>query len=414
MLIDFIDKHNVLSNKQFGFRKGYSTTHAIIELTDKLAKAFENKHIVIGLFLDLSKAFDCMSHSILLKKLHFYGIRGCALQWFESYLCNREQYVSIDKHDSGSKSVTVGVPQGSNLGPLLFLLYVNDLQHISDVLSIILFADDTSVFLSGNDPLELNEIFNLELKKMQSWFTANKLYINQDKTCYMIFKNRNSKTQDKDIYVELNNTRIKRETKTKFLGVIIDENLSWKEHVNYIALKISRAIGILYCLKDILPLRILTNLYNCLILPHLMYCNIVWGTCSLKLLHTLFMLQKRAIRTISKSNYLAHTKPIFKKLKLLNIYDINRLQVASFMYSYYYKLLPTNCNKYFEYNHKNNRYITRNSNKLNIPFYLYNFSRTTIRYIGPQSWNLLPDTFKISLDINSFRENYKLYLLSTH
>ena len=250
------------------------------------------------------------------------------------------------------------------------------------------------------------------MEKIQTWFTANKLYINRDKTCYMIFKSRNCRIQDSEINIELNNVRIKRETSTKFLGIIIDENLNWKEHVNYIALKISKSIGVFNSLKHILPLNILTNLYNCLILSHLMYSNIVWGNCSSHSLQKLFLLQKRAIRAITKSNYLAHTQPLFKKLKILNIYDINKLQLASFMFSYSKQLLPNNFDEYFEYNSNINQYNTRNTNKMYVPFYHYNFSRTTVSFKGPQSWNLLPDDLKESSTIRSGKK-YKSYLLNS-
>ena len=152
-----------------------------------MPKLLRIKKTVVGLFLDLSKAFDCIDHCILIKKLRFYGIRGSALKWFESYLSNRKQYVSIDNFNSQYKDISVGVPQGSNLGPLLFLIYINDLQFVSDILSVLLFADDTSLVVSGKDPAILNNVINAEMGKVQSWFLANKLQINYAKTCYIIF-----------------------------------------------------------------------------------------------------------------------------------------------------------------------------------------------------------------------------------
>ena len=209
-LICFIDKHNILYNKQFGFRKGYSTTHALIDFTDKLAKAFEKKESVLGLFLDLSKAFDCIDHSILLCKLNFYGIRGSALKWFHSYLSNRKQYVCIDNFNSQYRNISVGVPQGSNLRPLLFLIYINDLQYVSNILSVLLFADDTSLFVSGKDPAMLNYLVNSEMEKIHCWFLANKLQINYNKTCYIVFKSRNVNIDETVININVNNIALKR------------------------------------------------------------------------------------------------------------------------------------------------------------------------------------------------------------
>ena len=410
-LISFIQKHNILYRRQFGFRKGFSTSHAIIDFVDKLAKAFEDKLIVVGIFLDLSKAFDCIDHSILLDKLHFYGIRGTALKWFQSYLSGRRQYVCIDNFKSDYRNISVGVPQGSNLGPLLFLIYINDLQYVSDVLSVILFADDTSLFLSGKNVVVINQMINTEMEKVQSWFLANKLQINYTKTNYMIFKSRNMNVDGNLVHIRFNDTTIQRVKSTKFLGVIIDESLSWKDHINHISLKISRMIGVLNNLKYILPLKVLVQLYNSMILSHLSYCNIVWGNCASYLLQKLFVLQKRAIRVITKSNYLAHTKELFLKLNILDVYSINNFQISVFMYSFTKELLPEIFKDYFTYNSDVNSYQTRNSHKMYIPFYRYTFSRTVISYIGPVIWNNLPCKFKQSPTLSNFKRKYKYHLL---
>ena len=162
--------------------------------------------------------------------------------------------------------------------------------------------------MSGKDPDMLNQLINTEMEKVQSWFLANKLQINYTKTSYMIFKSRNLNFDHNLINININNTEIKRVNHVKFLGVVIDDNLTWKEHINCISLKISRSIGILNSLKYILPLRILVNLYNSMILSHLTYCNIVWENCASYLLQKLFLLQKRAIRAVTRSHFLAHTR----------------------------------------------------------------------------------------------------------
>ena len=176
---------------------------------------------MVGIFLDLSKAFDCIDHDILLSKLYFYGIRGLVLDWFRSYLSNRKQFVTIRGCNSKLESISVGVPQGSILGPLLFLLYVNDLQNVSSTLFVTQFAVDTSLFLPGdNMPSIKNNLCN-ELQKFEEWFQLNKLQINVKKTCYMIFKTKN-KLIESALHLTLNGTEIKKVDSVKFLGVIID------------------------------------------------------------------------------------------------------------------------------------------------------------------------------------------------
>ena len=180
-LMAFLDKNKILYNKQFGFRQGYGTDMALLEFVNNISLAFEDKKIVLGLFLDLSKAFDSIDHDILTNKMYHHGIRGNVLNWFKSYLSDRQQYVTVDNYNSQYKSINVGVPQGSVLGPLLFLIYVNDLSSVSEILNPITFADDTNLFLTGSNIYEMSEIFNCELQKVYEWFLLNKLTINLEK-----------------------------------------------------------------------------------------------------------------------------------------------------------------------------------------------------------------------------------------
>ena len=188
--LSFVIKHSLLYKYQFGFRKGYSTNFATITLIDKISPALDEGNYVLSIFLYLSKAFDTVNHSILCKKLEFYGIREIALDWIRNYLSDRSQYVEYNNDTSEMKTVTCGVPQGSMLGPLLFILYVNDIYLVSSCLYSIVFADDTNVFLSGNDPDVLSEIMNKELCKLFKWLKANKLSLNVKKTHYILFRSK--------------------------------------------------------------------------------------------------------------------------------------------------------------------------------------------------------------------------------
>jgi hypothetical protein len=192
-LINFIDKNQILSKHQYGFRKSRSTEFAIIELVDKITKGIDQGQYTLGIFLDLSKAFDTINHRILIEKLELYGIRGICLKWFKNYLENRKQTVKYNTIKSDEMIITSGVPQGSILGPILFLLYINDIQNFSRIVSIILFADDTNIFYSHTCLKKLNEIMQTEINKISDWLNTNILSLNTTNTKFMLFRSSKRK-----------------------------------------------------------------------------------------------------------------------------------------------------------------------------------------------------------------------------
>ena len=189
-LIDFIEKHRLLYQYQFGFRKNHCTFMALVTLLESITSTLDKFEFSICILRDFRKAFDTVEHSILLNKLHHYGIRRTALQWFNSYLTNRYQYVNYNNTTSNMKQIVCGVPLGSILGPLLFLLYINDISSVSNVFSSVLFADDTTLLYSSNNLQELSATVNNELSNIMQWLNANRLSLNIEKTNFMIFRPR--------------------------------------------------------------------------------------------------------------------------------------------------------------------------------------------------------------------------------
>ena len=231
-LINFLNENKILFEYQFGFRKNHSTQLALTFLMDKLINSIENGDHVIGVYLDFSKAFDTVDHNILLNKLNHYGIRGAALNWFQSYLLNRKQFVTYNGSKSCTKELKCGVPQGSILGPLLFLIYINDLAGICKHTMPIFFADDSNLFVNGTDLKVMESQLNDDLYSVSTWLKVNKLSLNIDKTQFMIFSRKKYKNYNVDLKIE--GQSIDKVHHTKFLGIIIDDNLNWKNHVNYI------------------------------------------------------------------------------------------------------------------------------------------------------------------------------------
>jgi hypothetical protein len=412
-LISFINKHNVLTNSQYGFRTNHTTHMALIDLLTKVNDALIKKHHVLGIFLDLSKAFDTINHNILTTKLEHYGIRGIALQWFRHYLTNRQQFVYVHSTKSSLKPLTCGVPQGSILGPLLFLIYINDITQVSTELSYIIFADDTNLLISHPDYQELQNITNRELSKLSKWFKSNKLSLNIKKTNCMTFSLSRHKKHNINLFID--DQPILQVESTKFLGITVDRKLTWTAHINNILVKASRPVGVLSKLKHFLPAHTLKTLYNSLIMPHLSYCNIIWGnTCSSRL-KSINILQKRAIRYISLAKYRAHTNPLFKKHKLLTINDINIYQTALFMFKYTTDSLPAAFNSYFLLNRDLHSHRTRQTNHFRLPNdHTTLSSRRSIRYFGAKIWNDIPSIIRQSSSLNVFKHKLKGHLFSAY
>ena len=306
-------------------------------------------------------------------------------------------------------SISCGVPQGSLLGPLLFILYINDFYLSSDVLSFIFFADDSSVFFSHKNPEVLLDTVNIELKKVNLWIHANKLSLNLQKTNYMFFSNSLKDVPGNVFFDDVNVVRV---TSTKFLGLHIDEKLSWASHCTNICKVVSRNTGVIYKLSSFVPQEILLILYSTLILPYLNYGVLAWGKSLKTQLDKICVAQKRVVRVVFNASYRAHTNVLFYMNKLLKVEDIYFIQLGAIMYGFENGTLPNVLIQIFRKNNQIHSYNTRQATALHIPRVRTAFALKTLACTGPKFWNSLPVTRSVS--VFGFKRKLKLHLLSNY
>ena len=407
-LISFLHKHRLICELQFGFRKGRSSFMALTEAIDLITNAVDKGDSIVGVFLDLSKAFDTVNHDIMLQKLHKYGVRGIPYEWFRSYLNNRRRFISFNGTISEEDKITCGVPQGSILGPLLFLIYINDLTTVSENYKALLFADDANLFFTKSDCNDVDYQICNELTKIQEWMNCNALSLNLNKTQYMIYTSKGRDAQDLDI--KLNGTKIQRVFETKFLGVKIDAKLTWIPHIKFISKKLWKSIGIILKARKKIDTATMKSLYYAFVYPYLSYCNHVWGKTYMTHLKPLVLLQKKIVRIVTGSSYLAQTEPLMKQNKILNINSINDYSRAIFLYNFTRSNLPTMFQNYFDYNREYHPYNTRYRNDLHTASYNLDVRKFSIRAAGPVLWNALPREIRDSPTVHSFKRRLKLYL----
>ena len=407
----FIDKCNVLNNSQYGFRNKMCTTHALINLVEEISSSLDAKKFSIGVFIDLKKAFDTVNHALLIDKLEFYGVRGPAKVWLKSYLHNRKQFVQIDDCKSTLLNVTCGVPQGSILGPKLFILYINDICNVSKIVMFILFADDTNVFYSDHDINNVCTTMSNELDKLYAWFTVNKLSLNISKTNYILFGRRRCIADN--VSITMGKSPISRVKVNKFLGVNIDENLTWKDHISVVKSKLSKTIGIMYRASTFLNQSSLFTLYCSLFLPYMTYCLEIWGNTYKSNTLCIFILQKKVLRIIIGANRYDHTNCIFYNLRILKFYDLVKLRTSVIMYQARNNTLPVSIQHIFT------RYEGKLLNTRQQIDFVDKFARTNVRamsmrIVGVKLWNALDHCLKNSKTRCIFSKFYKENVLRSY
>lgn len=380
-----------------------STQTAVMSFIDRLYEHINNHQKCLAIFVDLSKAFDLVTHEILLSKMKSLGLRGHVNDLIRSYLFNRKQLVEVRGVRSSLCSIDCGVPQGSTLGPLLFLLFVNDLPDVvGDPLNLVMFADDNTLLSSGRSMSDALSDARVDLNGISGWLDKNRLFLNVSKTVFMKFSLKNTIDHtNKSLLLKVNSRSIEQVNVARFLGIEIDSNLNWHQHIDSLCSKLSSVCYALFRLKTSTNEKICLSYYHSHFRSRLMYGIMFWGSSAYS--DRVFKLQKRAVRSICGVSRRSSCRPLFKRLKLLPLVCMFILETTKYVKSNIKSFLHLN------YNHK---YATRQFLDLAIPRHGSSVYERSPRYMGIKLYNSLPIEFKRIDSVLLFGRAVEQFLLS--
>lgn len=396
-LLNFIEKNNIICNTQFGFRNNKSTQDAIAFLTNFLYKQVDNSDPVIAVFLDLAKAFDTVSHKLLLQKLQRVGIRGKAYELIKNYLYNRKQHVKIE--NSLSKTVTIkhGVPQGTVLGPLLFLLYINDLLYNEFHCKLLSYADDTIALFTDLHWDNLKHKTAAGLSKIKAWMDSNLLSVNFKKTSFMPFVSYQNHLPNY-VTIKIHNYNckggscncsfiIRRSENIKYLGILLDCNLKWNNHINLLIKRLRSFLYVFKQLRDFLPINILKQVYYALIEPQLSYGIIAWGGSYKSTLKCLEIMQRYVLKIMFYKKIKYNSNVLYNEAKVMNIRQLYCKSLLQFVYKNY-SIVTCSFHEH--------QYYTKNKAKINhnIPQFKKTIGLRSYQYFAIKMYNILPPEIK--------------------
>ena len=402
----FLNKHNVLYRYQYGFREKHSTDHALIEIVDGIKFAIDDSKLAGGIFVDLKKAFDTVNHKILLEKLEQLGIRGIPNKLLESYLTNRYQYVQINDSKSNMRSINCGVPQGSVLGPLLFILYINDLANCCTQGKIRIFADDTAVYFACSNITEFIQIAATIMKQLDKWFASNLLSLNTEKSYYCIFRTTQNCRLILPDTIEFNNKSIKRTKSIKYLGITLDEFLDWKEHTVNLKKSLNSLFSVFYNIRRYLTIEHIRVIYYTMIYSRIKYGITVYGLGNKDNLDKIQVLQNKLMKVILEKSWRHPTDELHTEVNILKVKDIFYQEISSFVNKYLRGDLPLVFTDYFQF--VNHSYGTRgNLSSLKSPLCRTEIGKKTVRFKGCEVWNNLSHKQKNIRNPKTFRKGIK-------
>lgn len=405
-LINFLGKHNLMCGAQHGFTQGRSTETAILAFLNKILRSIDNHEICVGIFCDLSKAFDCVNHEKLLTKMECMGIRGAALGLFRSYLTDRTSSVILREglftYSSDKATTSIGVPQGSILGPILFLVYINDLiSFIKKDFNIdaVMYADDISFMIQSRDERDIQMKTKGVVDKMTDWFNSNGLFLNVGKTRYVHFRAPSNKN-NLDIALQVNGAEILKSSYVKFLGIVLEERLVWAKHCSELCNKLRSSCYAIRNLKDSLRADSLKVVYYAYVYSRVKYGIIFWG--SSQYAQDVFIMQKKIVRLIANVKQETSCKGPFKDLQILPLPCIYILEC----------LLTTRKNLHLlDLNGAYHNYNTRHCGDIRTPPHNLTLYEQGPLYWGHKFYNGLPDRIRGIQNYNRFKSACKELLL---
>ena len=406
-LYEFFEKFNIIFRYQFGFRQDYSTTMALIEITDLIRQQIENKNVTVGIYIDLTKAFDLVNHSILMQKLENYGVRDKALKLIRSYLTERTQYTFVDSSKSDIRYIECGVPQGSVLGPLLFLIYVNDFVNCTDA-KMRLFADDTNVFISDKDPAVAKQQAEECLQKLNSWLSANKLLLSEQKTNFSVFMPHNKIVPDFLNTIRIGRKLIFRTRSCKYLGLILDDKLCFDEHINQLSKDLMKVIYAFRIITNWVPEREKMKLYHAYFHSKIQYGLEIYGNAANKYIKKIEILQHRALKALFNLDWLTPTAELYNTYKVLSVKDLFSYKVVQFVHKQLSDKKTNVFSNYFKRLAHEHYPNTRNRDRLSLPKIKSENGRRIMKYTGAMSWNSLCKALKCDLDKMSYKRFVKI------
>ena len=408
MVYSYLQENRLLSIYQSGYRSLHSTSTCLTDVTNKLLQNMDKGQLTGMVFLDLSKAFDTLDHGIMLDKLQSLGFSDSAVTWFMAYLTNRTQSVYVNSIVSDPQSIQFGVPQGSILGPLLFITYINDLPSVVQNCDIQLYADDTLLFFSSNSIAEIESCLSVDLSSIISWLDSNLLFLNYSQTKIMLVGTHQRLARVTSFCVTACNKTFSRVYQFKYLGVMLDPSLSWNDHIDHISSKISSRLGMLRKARKVIPREACITLYDSMILPLFDYCSAVWDGCGKTNRDYLDKLQRRAVSIIEGRKVEQHE--ISRTLSWPSLESRRKYQICLQIFKCLNGLAPAYLLHDFNYSRDFHAYNTRNKDLLRLPLAKTSKYQSSFRFNGAKAWNTLPPNLRKETSLPKFKKALKLHL----